>query len=534
LDRDYPEKAIFWNGQRAVGGRLAMPEPVQVFMSYAWKDNTLPPDDPSAEKGFATLLWEQINYDFGESDAKPVLWQDLNKIDAADQFNPIIEREIARSSLFLVVLSNHWLASEYCQKELKLFRERWRHEDDYAFGHRIILAHKTFVPEDKHPKIFPKQRGFRFFSMSADGTESPFHRRGKANLQFFSMAGELGQVLIKHARHKEPAVTVEPAAPPTPSGSKIYLAKPAPDMRTDYLRLHKELSDQGYNVVPPASAEIPVDTSAATKFIDDALANAKASVHVLGKSAGHAPADLEPIVRLQLAKAAENASTPDTAGKTPLDFRRIIWAPRIFEDARGEAFERDPIDTLKSFGQQLSGDRIEGDSISRFVEFLLSHLGSLDEPLSSRPLSADGQIYLCHDEADTGYAIEVAELLQQHNISYMMPAYFNTSEPERRQFHKERLSECAAVVMCWANASEMWARAQSKELRDWQTLGRKEQFACRGLIAGPPPDARKDDRLLRHLFPPKEIDVLFNWTNAEKPALDELKKVFSAETSASR
>lgn len=206
-------------------------QPVQIFMSYAWKDNTLPPDDPSAEKGFATLLWEQLDYEFESADPRPVLWYDRNKIDDAQQFNPIIEQEIARSSLFLVVLSNHWLASEYCQKELKLFRERWRDEDDYAFGHRIVLAHKTSVPDDRRPKIFPIQRGFQFFSISADGTESPFHRRGRANPQFFSMAGTLGQVLIKHARYKRPGIVDEPPPPPPPpppSGRKILSGKAGP------------------------------------------------------------------------------------------------------------------------------------------------------------------------------------------------------------------------------------------------------------------------------------------------------------------
>jgi len=123
----------------------------------------------------------------------------------------------------------------------------------------------------------------------------------------------------------------------------------------------------------------------------------------------------------------------------------------------------------------------------------------------------------------------VANLLQQNNISYLMPVYFNTSDLERRKFHKDSLSECTVVVMCWANASEMWARAQSKELRNWQTLGRKQQFACRGLIAGPPPDERKDDKLLRHLFPPRDIDIVLNWTEAGKPTLAELKKMFAAE-----
>jgi TIR domain len=513
------------------------PQPVQIFMSYAWKDNTLPPDDPSAEKGFATLLWEQIDYEFEASDPKPLLWQDRNKIDDGQQFNPIIEQEIARSSLFLAVLSNHWLASEYCQRELKLFRERWGHEDDYTFGHRIILAHKTLVPEDRLPKIFPIQRGFRFFSISADGTEHPFHRRGRGNTQFFSMAGNLGQVLAKHARHKEPPGNlVNPPAPQPrqPTGRKIFLAKPAPDMRADYLRLHKELTDEGYNVEPPASAEIPLDTLVATKFIDDALAGAEASVHVLGKSAGHAPADLEPIVRFQLAKTAEKISMPNLAERARPEFRRIIWAPRIFEDAKGQTFERDPIDTFKSFGRQLPGDRVEGDSISPFVEFLIANLGSLGEQVPPPPLPSNGQIYLCHDETDTRYAIEVAELLDENNISYVMPVYYNTSELERRRFHKASLSECSAVMMCWANASELWARAQSRELRSWQMLGRKEQFACRGLIAGPPPDARKEDKLLRHLFPPKDIDIVFNWTAAEKPPHDAFRSIFSADTTVLR
>jgi hypothetical protein len=508
-------------------------QPVQIFMSYAWKDNTLPPDDPTAEKGFATLLWEQIDYEFDSADPKPVLWQDRNRIDDAQQFNPIIEQEIARSSLFLVVLSNHWLASEYCQKELRLFRERWRDEDDYTFGHRIIIVHKTFVPEERRPKIFPVQRGFQFFSVAADGTESPFHRRGKGTPQFFSMAGNLGQVLIKHTRHA--AVVDEPPPPPAlpPSGPKIYLAKPAPDMRAGYLRLHKELSDQKYHVVPSASAEIPLDTSAATKFIEDALADAKVSIHLLGKSGGHSPVDLPPIVQLQLALA--EARIPEQIAEDPAAFRRIIWVPRVFEDPTGKVFERDSIETLGSFGRRLSNDCIEGSSLSPFIDFLLQHLPhALSAPPPPPPPPGNDQIYICHDEKDTAYAIELADLLEESKINYVMPVYYKTTEPERRQFHKANLAECSAVMMCWADASEMWVRAQSKELRDWRSLGRKQQFFCRGLVAGPPPDLRKDDKVLRHLFPAKDIDVLLNCTGEEKPSAETIRKIFAPDANAGR
>jgi hypothetical protein len=86
--------------------------------------------------------------------------------------------------------------------------------------------------------------------------------------------------------------------------------------------------------------------------------------------------------------------------------------------------------------------------------------------------------------------------------------------------------------MCWANASEMWARAQSRELRDWQALGRKERFSYRGLIAGPPPHERKDDRMLRLLFPLKEVDLVLNWTEGERPTIDKLKAILAAELRA--
>jgi hypothetical protein len=167
--------------------------------------------------------------------------------------------------------------------------------------------------------LFPEQRGLQFFSVSGqDRTETPFYHRGRGTEEFYAMADDLAQILIKRAKREkwEP-----PPPPPLPPGMKVYLAKPAPDMREHYLRLRKELLDHGFNVVPSASAEIPLDTSAATKFIDDALTDAKVSVHVLGKSAGHAPADLEPVVKLQLAKAAEKVTASNAAAGASSEFR---------------------------------------------------------------------------------------------------------------------------------------------------------------------------------------------------------------------
>ena len=182
-----------------------MPEPAQIFMSYSWKDNTIPPSDPSAEAGFVSALAEQIHYEFDTSDSKPALWWDRDKIDEAQQFDPLIEEAINRSSLFLIVLSGHWIDSEYCKLELELFRKRWSHLDDYKFQHRVILAHKASVAEDRRPKLLPRQRGFQFFSLASDGTENYFHRRGRGDKRFFSMAGDLGAGACQTCQSQGPA-----------------------------------------------------------------------------------------------------------------------------------------------------------------------------------------------------------------------------------------------------------------------------------------------------------------------------------------
>ncbi|MDA9508447.1 hypothetical protein XI09_28165 [Bradyrhizobium sp. CCBAU 11386] len=489
---------------------------VQFFMSYAWNDNRLPPGEHPDKQPFVATLAGQIEWHF--NDAKPnspLLWWDRDNIDDGTQFRPAIRAAIEASAFLVIVLSEHWLASEYCQLELQLFRERWRHESDFAFKHRIILAHKSEVPKERWPSLLPEQKGFQFFSR-----HGPYHWLGRASEEFYRVAGDLAKILIKRAKFEGE----EPPQPPQPSrGLKVYLAKPAPDVRDQYLRVHRELVRGGYHVVPGVADDIPLDAGA-LDFIDRELKDARVSIHLLGRSAGPAPADLEHIAKLQLNKAAERI--PATGADDKASFHRVIWAPKRFEEPSGQPVERDPIDTVKSFASQQPGDRIEGDSISPFTAFLLKHLEDIDTPMPPGEPSAFDHIYLCHDESDTEYAAEVATLLEEHEINYVMPAYYNTTDVERRQFHRERLSECTAVVMCWAKASEMWARAQSKELRSWQTLGRKQEFMCRGLIAGPPPHIRKDEHMLRHLFPSKEIDLVLNWTQTEKPSIEALRRIF--------
>ena len=384
--------------------------------------------------------------------------------------------------------------------------------------------------------------------------ETSFFQRGRGNTQFYFVATELARVLAKRAKFpplsriwseylQSPDVAIDvragltgiPAdnAGPVVSGGtlaatrrKIYLSKPTADTQTDYLRLHKALTDHGFEVVPTAAEYIPAGQSQ-SQCIDEALADAVASIHLIGKLPNPNLGMDDDTVSVQLFRAADKAIRQNSPSSSSHAFRRVIWAPRIFDGT-----ERDPIDTFRLFAPQLPSDRIESDTISRFIESLLLYLDNFGPDQRPTPVQfPDGEVYLCHDKPDEDYAFEIAKILAEANIDYVLPPYANTSEQDRTRSHKDSLAKCSTVIMCWAHASELWARAQSKELANWRYLERKQQFDHRALIAGPPPDTRKEDKRLRLLFPTKEIDVLVNSMTTEQLP-EAIKSIFAADTNA--
>ena len=112
--------------------------------------------------------------------------------------------------------------------------------------------------------------------------------------------------------------------------------------------------------------------------------------------------------------------------------------------------------------------------------------------------------------------------MQQRQIEPVLPA-LEGDAAELSAFHRQNLVDCDAVVLCWASASEVWARVTSRELKNWRDLGRSSQFACRGLVTGPPSGDRK--KAFVQLPPRNEIDVVVDLTAHDIPppeALDPL------------
>jgi hypothetical protein len=520
---------------------------IQIFISYARDDDKPAPDLPET-KGFVTFLREMLVYEFSKLGAsRPKIWRDTNRIAQGDQFERMIEEAIAQSAILLVVLSQVWMARDFCQRELKSFAERWRAEGPEDIRSRIVVVGKRYVDPDKRPSLLQHQQGFEFYSLNDPddvGFELEFYSRGRIRDPRFETRIEQLAAYLWRKAERLAGGRVEPPAPPqlplpppeaidmpaaaqakpAPAmGRLIYLAKPADDMRENYARIAKELEGRGYAVVPAVDSELPRDSSALA-YIDTALAAAELSVHLVGEKPGFAPDDvkLDRIVKLQLARAALRVPAAD--GATGREFRRIVWAPRLVESADPDnaSTERDPLAVLAAFDGQLPTDKIEGDTLSKFVDFLLQHL-VLTAPSIRMPesIQADTRLYLCHSEQDAEYVGDLAEALQQRQIEIVYPA-FEGSELELKNFHREQLALCDAVALCWASAPEVWVRAHASELRDPQGLGRTKPFAYRTVVAGPPPGSRKK---VRGLFPPREIDFVVDLVDKGRPSPEMLDQL---------
>ena len=368
------------------------------------------------------------------------------------------------------------------------------------------------------------------------GQEFAFFERGEVrDPRYYELVRGLGSRLWRSAQQQQEAAAAAPppvVVPPTPETPPaagparrvVYLAKPAADMRQSYQRVVEELGRRGYDVTPPPSAEIPSDDGA-VEFVESAMAKAEAAVHLLGERLGYAPENAEPITRLQLAASARRAEAPPIPGAPP--FRRIIWAPRVVADAAadpaGPKEERDPLAVLARFDRQAASDKIESRTLSDFVTFLVAYLDSTT-PHEAQPeaLQADASVYIYHQSGDTGYAVGLGKALKARHIRPMFPA-LEGDPAELEAMHRRKLAECDAIVLCWASASEVWVHAQSDGLKDWRDFGRKQKFAFRGVIAGPPPGIRKD--VFAEFPPSNDIDLVLVLTGSEKPlpeALDPL------------
>ena len=520
-------------------------------MSYA-RDDDEPTPGVEDELGFVSALHLHLNHAIKQQGyPRPQIWRDTEQIEKAEGFDPKIANAINESELLLVVLSRNWPTRPYCLRELELFLARCEAQGWQA-RERIVVVRKQVVADDECPELHQvtgKTEGYNYFRFNGPkreaGYELPLYWRGQVRHELYHhRCSELGGYLWRAAKR------FGGVEPPPPPRRTIYLAKPADDMEIAYLRIANDLMAQGHKVVPSPNEDLP-DATCATALIEEAMTTADVSIHLLGEEAASSP-EANTLVRTQLACAGRMVSRAAVRGGLKRKFRRIVWAPKISETTAsgGSVAFRDPISVLNAFDKYLPGDRVLGDVRSGFLNFLRVELAKLDddildqEPAGIEPLEplkieagqtmetvaakpdilqpdrakASDRIYVYHKKEDREFARTIARWLKQRHKEPILPGI--DDDPDRERLHRKNLIECDAVVLCWAQATDVWTKMQANELRSWSDIGRTREFAYRSLVLGPPPGESKSDDL--DLPPRSEIDVIFDLTRDDQLQLEAL------------
>jgi hypothetical protein len=514
-----------------------MSDDVVIFLSYAHDDDLILSPDPD-EPGFVSFLDQQLRLklrDLGARQAK--VWRDRRRISQGDQFADIIDDGLSQAELLVVVMSPNWMQRPYCRKEFETFLSLRKAAGITNPATRTLVVGKGYVDRSGRPPELQGQEGFLFYSRDDENDVcaiTPFFNRGKCNDRFYAELDELAGGLQKRVSQilsGAPAPqTMQQTAPIVmPTGRTVFLAKPAGDMKAAYVRLVTELHGKGFNVAPDPSADMPSDKSAEA-FLTDALSKAEVFVHLVGDSEGFAPEGLDKIAKLQLRLARAKAAPAEGPSGQRLN-RRIVWAPKILDQGGaapgGPDVERDPLKALERFDQQIATDKIDGDILSKFIEFLFQYLTeTAPKPVVTAAAGNKLDLYLSYHSADEDYAGAVAQALLESSVKPRIPVA--DSDADARRYNNDLLAKCDAVTLCWGNASEVWVRSEADRLSDWQTLGRKGQFAFRGLIAGPPPASHKKKNTLSLIFQDGEFDKVIDLVETGPPTAQLLADLTSA------
>jgi hypothetical protein len=211
----------------------------------------------------------------------------------------------------------------------------------------------------------------------------------------------------------------------------------------------------------------------------------------------------------------------------PIGFRRLVWAPKVLNDAvpaeRAGVAERDPLQVLARFDEQLPSDKVLGENLIQFIDFLHQHLDRSRPRAEVKQLVIPSgmKIFIDHASEDYEYATDLAAALQERSFEPWLVTLPDERRGDPRKYdamNRKQMLDCEAIALCWGIADERWVKAEAFKINGWRNRAKLDQVQTTLLAA--PPSNRGKDRWLRIRLP--GIDRVVNMTKVEKPSLGDL------------
>jgi hypothetical protein len=461
-----------------------------IFLSYRRVDDEPPPEDPSGK--YVEHLRKQLIWELRQLGVpKTVLWMDRYEIEGGDVWPEELRRGLEKSDLFIALLSRNYITSRWCEQELTAMAERIANCEPDLRKQRIFRVDKHFVPETKIHDVLKNVQAIRFYEEDLEtNSEEEFYYRGRVvhEAKYFDAIHELAVIIYRRLERLgvEMAPQAQPPSVERPSnGRVVFVARPARDMKSEYVALTSELTRAGYRVVPDWKTELPLTAEEAQATIAAGLAEAEFSIHVLGEMSGFRPDGLDAgIVSLQFRAAAEEVARRQS-------FYRLVWAPQVLPSRAAENLaRRDPFEVMRKFGEALCSDEVDGDTPARFTQFVLQRLSTK----TSQP-SADVSktVYVHCADGDREYAWKACQALRAKGLSPVIPDPPEENTPE--DIFLKHVGDARRAVLCWANASKtaILSVVTDSTLARWRNGERDNRSIT--LLVGPPSSRSKTEAI---------------------------------------
>jgi hypothetical protein len=245
-----------------------------IFISYAQVDNTSV-DRNGKEVRWVSYLKEQlqkrVDQKLGRIGATGI-WMDLEDLAGNESVTSSIDSAIHKTAAIVVVLSDGYLSSVWCQKEIKEFVAA------AGAGGRLFVVHLADIPLDKRPEGMRDLIGFNFFDKEVQAELDPFGADYSKELLKLreKLAGKLTEMKQTPVRAEAKGLAPAPAS----STPAVYLAEGTPDLDDERDALATYIEKLGYRVLP--AKVYPRGGQEFAELLDQDLAQAKLFVQLLG------------------------------------------------------------------------------------------------------------------------------------------------------------------------------------------------------------------------------------------------------------
>jgi hypothetical protein len=466
-----------------------------VFISYTHLDNKPLSKD---EEGWISRFHYSFNTRLAQLLGRvPKTWRD-NKLQGNDEFSDEIIARLNKAKVLLTVISPRYLESQWCIRELQGFIEACESNIGARVGNksRVFKVIKTHVPYDHHPNELRGLTGYEFCEL--DEKENIIEFNQEKGSEYWKRLNEVAGDICKLIKEMDQPNKVKLQHLENSPEKTIYLAETTSDLRKERENIRSDLELQGYTILPDHPLLYQLEDGNIREMVLDYLKRCKLSIHLIGNKYGLVPEGEErSIIQLQEDLAAEQCKNDQLT--------RLIWMPPDLDKKTADERQKEYITGLQNDAARVPGTDLLKTTLEDFKTIIRDTLEKINKPpVIKKSPGVPMRVYLVCDRQDLESVKLLDDCLYDQGFE-VMPTLFQGSETRRREYHKDCLCLCDALLIYYDNANEYWMQSMFNDWRKAPGYGRSKPVkGCAIFVRG-----KKTEHKER--FRTREADVIKNY-----------------------